>query len=158
MTVYLLHGYAHKGDAKPELTLESKPSPFYVDHDRVYSLDYEGKEVHWLTWMGGPRHWMMDAATFGFPDAEDRYLRIEWFTIEAKATLDVPIDVADKIDQIDARLAVLLNYLDDRRREEVEGIARTMRSEVDMATAADDLLAMYESDVIPLVTAGNDRL
>lgn len=156
MTTYLLHGYARYGDATPALTLESKNGPFYVGQGIVYSNDYEGKQITWLYWRGGPRFWTMDSVLLGFPQDEnaDRYLDLEWFTIEAKADIEVPLDITEKLDTINARLAVLLNYVDDKRRAEAEGVARAMRSEIDMETATDDLLAMYERDVIPLAQAG----
>jgi len=150
MTIYLLHGYLREGDGAPQLTVESKNGPFFTMQDRVYSMDHRGEQVTWLVWHPDIRKWVMDANLLGFKNVEDPTMELEWFSISASPEITVPVNLAIQLDMIDARLSTLLNYIDDKRRAEAEGVAKALRSEIDMETATDDLLAMYEREITPL--------
>lgn len=148
-TVYQLKGYAQPDDVEPILTFESNNGPFHVGCGVVTSTHYDDREIVWLRYSAVAPGWYMDADDLGFPGPEeDRYMWISRFTIESIPQVHIPVDLADKLESIDLRLLTLLNWIDVKKAQDEQTLAR-IRDHVDIETAVEDIVHAYQ-DTVPI--------
>lgn len=151
---YLLKGYGlvtmGNDEDTPIVTFESNCGPFTVGPGYVTSLNYDDREIVWLRYDEKSHCWYMDADDLGFPPAslDDRYIWVKNFVIEHKPEVHIPVDLKDKLDQIDLRLLTLLNWIDVKKAQDEQTLAR-IRDHVDMETAVEDIIHTYQ-DTVPI--------